>query len=166
MTTSNNLKPNLDQPFTIQNTCLNRCPEGLTMIQNCGPIPTAIQNPNCDSRPIYTLNCRFPSHHIFLQSSMISVLNTGMGAASSISPLLSFVFNTSARCSFSIYEGSWVLLSSPLPWMQRLSSLLGRFRYSFLWLSCSDIVAFPIVVGPFSNNSTYDAYGQVYYPSN
>ena len=28
------------------------------MIQNYGPIPTVTQNPNCDSRPIYTLNCR------------------------------------------------------------------------------------------------------------
>ena len=65
--------------------------------------------------------------------------------------LLSFVFNTSAHCSFSFMRvadpsclrrclkcSGWALSSRPL-------------RYCLLWLPCPDVAVFPVAAGPCSN---------------
>ena len=169
----------------MKNTSLYRRPEGLA-ITTLWACPNS--NPKTltsDSQHICTWSSCFPSHHYSLQSSMLPSADHGYYAplpfttascslpcfppltmgTSAASHLLSFILNTSALSLLFLYEGSWALLSSPLPWMQWLSSLfsatalsavvelslLGRSGTVCFWLSCPDIATFPVAAGPCSN---------------
>ena len=81
------------------------------------------------------------------------VLIVGMGTASSVAPLLSFIFNTSACCSFSFMR---VVDPSCLHRCLKCSGWDLSFRplrYCYLWLTCSKTTAFPVAAGPYSNIS-------------
>ena len=59
------------------------------------------KNPNCESRPICTLAAAFHHTTAFCSLPRFLELIVDMGTASSIAPLLSFIFNASSCFSFS-----------------------------------------------------------------